>query len=479
MFVSWTGFVDTKYPLSSSGQAFIPYVNNTFIHLTLGEYRYPNTLGQFDPQTNSIELFKNDNHTYRSFLKGSNNYAAAVSDINNDGYSEILVTHNNDDSTEITLYYYHFIQNKWKYKKIKNPYPSPNASITVIPNGFLVSNSSYPPFLVKWNSSKHELEIDTKFSHFHSKEIDTFSTRSIVNMKGLIKKVDGFILNSNTAQHLLPEDTFKQYVFSLHSNHIKIKSWLDNSKMNSTSITFVNINPRKKIYGFLFGNWAQESYLYMFKNNTFLKKHTFPVSYCTSVVAADFDNDGKDEIFFANGYLYNTLYKVHDENKIEEINVGDAYNNIYFAPSSLFYINSTVTADLDGDGFLELCTTNGNYFRYGKAWFKVYEYSRAPGGLSNSGGIFNTEKNRYLRIYPQNKNSSPAIGAVVKVSFSHKKYKRIIDNGGSSMSQNEPIAHFGIGTYDGPINVTVKWTDGTKTVLKDVSSNQVLIVVKT
>ena len=119
MFVSWTSFVDTKYPLSSSGQAFIPNVNNTFIHLTLGEYRYPNTIGQFNPKTTAVELIRNDNYIYRNFLKGSNNYATAVFDINNDGYSEILVTHNHTDSNKITLYYYHLLQKRWKYKKIQ------------------------------------------------------------------------------------------------------------------------------------------------------------------------------------------------------------------------------------------------------------------------------------------------------------------------------------------------------------------------
>lgn len=478
MFVSWTSFIDTKYPLSSAGQAFIPYVNNSFIHLTLGEFRYPNTLGVFNPNTNMIDLFKNDNPTIKSFLKSKNSFGVAVSDINHDGHPEILITHNELNATEITLYYYHFVESKWKYKKIKNPYPSPNASITVIPNGFLVSNSSYPPFLVKWNSSTHTIEIDTLFSQYNPKEIKSFSTRSIVNYKGLIKNIDGFILNSNTSVHLLPEDTFKQYQFSLTSKHLMIKPWMDSSKMNSTSITFVNINPRKKIYGFLIGNWAQESYLYMFKKNVFLKKHVFPVSYCTSVVAADFDNDGKDEIFFANGYLYNTLYKIHDENKIEEINVGEAYTNVFFAPNSTFYMNSAVIADLDKDGFLELSTTTGNYFRYGTAWFKVYEYSRVPDGLANSGGITETKHNRYLRVYPQYQNSSPAIGSIVKIKFLKKKYKRIIDNGGSSMSQNEPIAHFGIGSYDGPIRVTIIWTDGTKTHLDNVLGNQVLVVVK-
>ena len=66
----------------------------------------------------------------------------------------------------------------------------------------------------------------------------------------------------------------------------------------------------------------------------------------------------------------------------------------------------------------------------------------------------------------------------ILIKFLKQTYKRIIDNGGSSMSQHEPIAHFGIGTYSGPIRVTIVWTDGTKTVLKDVPSNQVIIVNK-
>lgn len=469
MFVSWTSFIDNKYSLSSNGQAFIPIrdiprLKHSFLHITLGEFRYPNTLGIFNPNTNTIDLMRNNNISIKSLLKADNSFAVAVYDINNDGYSEILITHNEYNATEITLYYFHILENKWKYKKIKNPYPSPNASITVIPNGFLVSNSSNPPFLVKWDSSHHTITTEMNFSQYDQTQLNFFTTRAIVNYKGLIKNIDGFILNGNPIKHLLPEDTFKQYRFILQPNHITIKPWIDSSRMNATSVTFVNINPIKKIYGFLIGNWAQESYLYMFKHNKFIKKHIFPVSYCTSVVAADFDNDGKDEIFFANGNLYNTLYKVHDENNIEEINVGEAYTSVFFLPTKLFYMNSAVVADLDKDGFLELFTTTGNYFRYTTSWFKVYMNAR-----------YNY---RYLRIYPQNQNLSPATGSIVKIKYLNKTYKKIIDNGGSSMSQNEPIAHFGIGTYTGPIRVTIIWTDGSKTRLKNVSSNQVVVVIK-
>jgi hypothetical protein len=46
------------------------------------------------------------------------------------------------------------------------------------------------------------------------------------------------------------------------------------------------------------------------------------------------------------------------------------------------------------------------------------------------------------------------------------------------MSQSEPVAHFGLGKYTGDIDVTIKWTDGTKSRMKGVKGNQVVSMVK-
>jgi hypothetical protein len=456
MFVNWSSFVDTKYRIYNSGQGFILF-NNVLFHITLGSYNSPNSIRYYDKKSGQLEFIKITDKKYKSILKIQDGFAMAITDTNKNGYEDLLVTYAGKNSGILAIYYLDNIRKIWESKTLRNPRNYPNASITVTPYGFLVGNTGDAPFLVRWNTSNNNYEVDTSFVH-HNPSLK-FKTRSIVNFKGLIEGVDGFVLNGINAR-LREDDTFQQYYFTMNNNGIDIKPWLDSKKMNTMSVTFVNVNPAKGIYGFLFGNWAQESYLYMFKNGKYLKTHKFGVSYCTSVIAADFDNDGKDEIFFANGYLYNTLYKVHDEDNIQQIEVGQAYVDAYYAPKGLFYMLSTIAMDIDQDGFLELYTTAGYVFSTGNGWFKV-------GNIYRNG-------NRYLRVHPKNNNSSSHQGAIVKITYEGKTYKRIIDNGGNAMSQSEPVAHFGLGNYNGDIDVSIKWTDGTKTHMKGVKGNQVL-----
>jgi hypothetical protein len=462
MFVNWTSFINNKYRFSNSGQAVIILDGVTY-HITLGTHQYPNSIRYYDTKNEYIDNILVDNKRYKDFLNITNGYAIASFDINNDGYEEILTTHNKFNSTIMTLYYFNKSEKLWRSKIIQNPMTSSNTSITIVPNGFLIGNSKQKPYLMRLDSNG-ELSIDTNFVY---SEADKFNTRSIVNFKGLIKGIDGFVLNGEN-KRILPKDTYKQYYFNLLADRLVIKPWLDTALSNTMSITFVNINPSKEIYGYVFGNWSGESYLYMFKRGVFLKKHTFTSSYCTCVIAADFDNDGRDEILFVNGYLYNTLYKVHDENNIEQIQVGQAYNATHSSPNSVFYMLSATVMDLDNDGFLEVYTTGGEIISTGNNYFKVAEINR-----TSMGGL-----NRYIRVYPYNNNGSSHRGAIVKVRYNGGTYKRIIDNGGNAMSQSEPIAHFGLGSYSGLVDITVKWTDGTKKHIRGVKGNMVLKVVK-
>jgi hypothetical protein len=462
MFTSWSSFVDTKYRLYTSGQGFaqLDGPNTDLYHFQLGTFKTPTTITYYNPNKTYLSYLKITQPKYKNLIQIDNSLAMASYDIAHDGYEKILITHNDFNPKKMTMFYYSKTKQIWKYKKFDNPSSYQNTGITIIPNGFLVGNIKDAPFLMKWNNQTSMLEYDKEFVQYDSNLVKKFNTRSIVNMKGLIKHIDGFVINGNPKKHLQKNHTFHQYFFKLYTDKLIIEPWLDFSKMNSMSVTFVNINPKKEIYGFLFGNWAQESYLYMFKKNKFIKKHTFEVSYCTTVICADFDNDGIDEILFINGYLYNTLYKVHDENNIEEINIGQAYNNSYYSPKDSFYLESTTVMDLDKDGFLEIYTGAGYAFSVGNVWYKVWRGYR--------------KNNRYLRIFPKTKQLTPCPGAIVKIRYNDTLYKRIIDTGGSSLSQNEPIAHFGLGNYEGTVDVTVKWTDGSKTHLKNISGNQVL-----
>ena len=469
MFTSWSPFVDTKYRLYTTGQGFV-YLDGSdkpdksLYFLALGSYKIPTTITYYTPKNTYLSYVKITQPKYKNLIQIDNSFAMAATDLNKNGYEEILVTHNEFNKKQMSLFYYDSSSTSWKVKKFPNPSKHQNGSVTVVPQGFLVGNITDPPYLMKWNYYTSTLEPDYDFVQYDPKRVKKFYSRSIMNMKGLIKGVDGLILHGDIKKKRDPENTFEQSYFRFSDEKLVIYPWFDTTKMNTTSAAFVNVNPEKGIYGFVFGNWAQLGYMYLFQKGKYLNRFTFQGGYTTCVVVADFDNDGKDEIYFANGYIYNTLYKVHDENNIEAVNVGQAYNNSYFSPRDNYFYESASAMDMDGDGFLELYTNAGYAYALGNNWFKVST-------------LISRKKSRYLRVFPLTKELAPHRGAVVKIKFGKKVYKRIIENGGNAMSQSEPIAHFGLGNYKGTVDVTVKWTNGKKTHIKDVSSNQVLRVV--
>ncbi len=465
MFINITSTIDTKYLTYSSGQCIIrlDLSRDIFQHIRLGIYKSPNVIEEYDDSTGMYEVipYKNISHILQSI-------AICAKDFNNNGLEDFIIIRDSNlsdtdiiSNNKLSYFTYNFKSNQWIRKSIKIPYIEPCTSITSISNGFLISNSANPPLILE--KIGNELKLGVENIVFHPKlglGTTKFTTKSIINLRGLIKGVDGIILNGS---HENTYNFYEQFLFTIKNNKIIIEPWIERVLLNSTSATFINVNPTKEIYGLLIANYGQEHILYLFNNHTYIGKTKLPGSYAICVIAADFDNDGCDEIFILNYRQHNQLYRVIDETNIEPIQIAQAYNNRYSDTRTNSSYTSSCIMDLDNDGFLELFNTAGDVF-LGNGLFKVAE-------------IFK-KNNKFLRVYPKNSNGTPHRGAVVTIKYNNKKYKRIIDNGGNAGSQSEPIAHFGLGNYNGPISIMIKWTDNTKIKMKVNNGNQIVEIKK-
>lgn len=151
----------------------------------------------------------------------------------------------------------------------------------------------------------------------------------------------------------------------------------------------------------------------------------FPSS-LAAAVAADFDNDGCEELFLANRGERNRLFRVAQD--VEMLDAGDAAE-----PESL--AACAAVADLDGDGIVELIVSHEHS---APAAYK----SRVASG------------NAWLRVRPLTRFGAPARGAFVTASVPGRTLVRCIDFRG------EPVAHFGLGREPRVEWVRVTWPDG-------------------
>lgn len=172
-----------------------------------------------------------------------------------------------------------------------------------------------------------------------------------------------------------------------------------------------------------------------------------------TVIAADFDNDGYQEIFFNNIGEPNRLFAWRNGRWIM-IPIGDAEE-----PDGLG--TGAAVADLDGDGRLELLIAHG-------------ETAAQPLSLFHAA----PNNNHYLRVRPLSRYGAPARGAIVTVTMkSGRVMRRTIDAGSGYLCQMEPVAHFGLGQETEIAEVKVSWLEGTSYVLDEVTELDETITV--
>lgn len=155
-----------------------------------------------------------------------------------------------------------------------------------------------------------------------------------------------------------------------------------------------------------------------------------------TVIAADFDNDGFEEIFFNNIGERNRLFAFRDGEWVEE-SLGDAAEQGGLGTGA-------VVGDFDRDGRLELLIAHGEA---AKQPLTFYRSSKTA--------------NHYLRVLPRTREGAPARGAVVTVSAGDRIWKKMVDAGSGYLCQMEPVAHFGLGQTSRIDRLEVSFPTGT------------------
>ena len=180
----------------------------------------------------------------------------------------------------------------------------------------------------------------------------------------------------------------------------------------------------------------------------------------------DYDNNGYQDLFVANGHLHENLAELGQEGTYGQRNLlfRNNANGTFTEVSETLGPGMTLEdvsrgatfADYDLDGDIDIIVTNSN---------------TAPRLLRNDGG----NRKSWLQIrLTGTKGSTDAIGARVKVTTGKLTQTREVQSGDGYLSQRDLTLHFGIGDHEQADSIEVQWQSGTKQLIKSVTANQML-----
>jgi len=181
----------------------------------------------------------------------------------------------------------------------------------------------------------------------------------------------------------------------------------------------------------------------------------------------DYDNDGWQDIFVADGHIEDQIERVQKRvNYAEPPHLfrnlgGGKFTEVTAQMGSVFaapkVARAAAYADIDNDGFLDvLLTTNA-----GPAYL-----------FHNEGGT-----NRSLRIkLVGTKSNRDGIGAIVRASAGTDKQWKMLRSGSSYLAQSELVLTFGLGAQTKVDSLEIEWPSGQVDKFSNLNAGQTVTI---
>jgi len=187
----------------------------------------------------------------------------------------------------------------------------------------------------------------------------------------------------------------------------------------------------------------------------------------------DYDNDGWKDLFVANGHVYPTVddhqwgTSYAQQSLVFRNLKNGKFERIGAAPGSAlaqaWSARGTATADLDGDGRLDIVINN---------------IDSKPTILRNTATPAGHWVALRLRGDVSKKSPRDAIGTVVYLTIGKLKLRQDVISGSSYASQNDTTLHFGLGAAAAITKLEVQWPNGTSETIPVSAVDRKLIVTE-
>ncbi len=181
----------------------------------------------------------------------------------------------------------------------------------------------------------------------------------------------------------------------------------------------------------------------------------------------DFDRDGAEDIFIANGHVVHhptdstvkqrpLLFRSNGQGRFLPVSASDAGS--YFESTHL--ARGAAVGDLDNDGLIDICISHTNDS------CAVLRNNSAHAG-------------HYLKVILRGKSSARTpVGAVATLEVAGKRLVRFQKGGGSYLSQHESSLFFGLGETDRVERLVVQWPSLRETALLNLPIDRPLVVTE-